>query len=110
MALPENVLGTIEQSITFRGIFPVTDNLVLAATRSQSLRELHDDMLTLMPMPGAEPEEESLRQVTIPSVGLTVDNVVRIAHAELTLSDVVDGDGNAFVTSLRIVFTQAVLS
>lgn len=109
MALPENTLGTIEQSITLRGIVPTEDNLVLAAARSKTLRELHDDLLVLMPMPGSEPEEPSLRQVTIPTVGLTVDNVVRIAHVELLLSDVMDDEGTQFVISLRVVFTQAVL-
>jgi len=110
MALPENVLGTLEQSVTFRGVALTEDNAVLAVARSKSLRELHDDLLALMPMPGTEPEEESLRQVTIPTVGLTVDNVVRISHVELNLSDIMDDEGVAFVNTLRVVFTQAVLS
>jgi hypothetical protein len=110
MALPENVVGTIEQSITLRSPDPLPDVIAVATARSAALRALHDDLLALMPLPGSEPEEPSLRQITAPVVGMTLDNVVKIAHVELALSSFIDDAGQPFVSSLRVIFTQAVLS
>lgn len=110
MALPDNVLGTIEQQITFRCPEPTEDNLVLVTARSKALRGLHEDMTAFMPVPGSESDEPSLRQITLPMVGLQIENVIKVSHSELNEYEAVDADGELCVMSVRVIFTQAVLS
>lgn len=110
MALPENVLGTLEQSVTFRCPEPTAENMALVTARSKALRELHEDMLSFMPVPGSEPDEPSLRQITLPMVGVFLDNVVKVSHSELNQYEAVDSNDEPCVSSVRVIFTVAVLS